>query len=371
MVLEKRRFGRTSFELSILGFGAMRLPGFDTRRYDEYMEGAAALMRKGIERGINYMDTAYIYNEGASEKAVGLAVKGRREDVVISDKVQPILIRDADHLEKLIDQMLRRLDTSYLDIFYFHGLGLKEIDTRLHAMKLFDRLEKLRGQGIIRHVGFSTHDKPDRVTGMVETGLFDCMLVQYNYIDLSYEEAIARAHAADMGVALMGPIGGGRLSGCGPDFNRLIPESLGSAPELALRFVWSNPNVTTALSGMNREKDLEANLALAESFRPLDEADRENLKRLQEAFEEIQSIYCTGCGYCLPCEQGVKIAGIFYALICYKVLGAPEYAKFQYNYILREHKADKCIECGECEEKCPQEINIIEQLKETHRLLTG
>lgn len=369
--MEKRRFGKTELELSILGFGAMRLPGFDTRKYDKVMDGAVELMRKGIEGGINYLDTAYIYNEGMSEKAVGLAVKGRREDVVISDKIQPVIIRDADHFEKLIEQMLGRLDTSYMDIFYFHGLGLKEIDMRLREKGLLDRAEKLRSQGLIRHIGFSSHDKPERVIEMIKTGLFEGMLVQYNYVDMSYAEAIALAHKSGMGVALMGPVGGGRLSGMGAEFNRLIPESLGNAPELALRFAWSNLNVTSALSGMNRMEDLEANLALADSFKPLDGAEWEDVKRLQEAFEELKSIYCTGCGYCVPCEQGVKIPQIFHALIAYKVFNSPEYAKVQYNFMLRNNRADKCIECGECEEKCPQEINIMEQLKETHKLLTG
>jgi predicted aldo/keto reductase-like oxidoreductase len=122
---------------------------------------------------------------------------------------------------------------------------------------------------------------------------------------------------------------------------------------------------------MDRNEVLEANLKNAESFEPLTEAGMDDVKKLQEAFDELKSIYCTGCGYCMPCEQGVKIPDIFYALICYKVLGVPDYARFRYNFVLRKHKADLCAECGECEEKCPQEIEIMEQLKEAHRLLGG
>ncbi len=369
--MEKRRFGKTGLDLGILGFGAMRLPGFSTGQYNKYMDRAVELMREGIERGINYIDTAALYDGGKSEEAVGRALKGRREQVVVSSKILPSLLKSGNQLDYLIEASLKRLDTSYLDVFYLHGLTLGELEGPLRQLKIIERIDKLKSQGLIRHLGYSSHDKPDNIIGLIQSGLFECMLVQYNFLDMSNAEAIARAHAADMGVALMGPLGGGRLSGMGPEFNRLIPESLGSAPRLALRFVWNNPHVTTALSGMDRPEVLDENLATAESFTPSAAAEADGLAKLQEAFEDFRSIYCTGCGYCLPCEQKVKIPDIFYALICHKVLGSADYAKFRYNFFLKNHKADLCVECGECEEKCPQQIEIIEQLKEAHRILGG
>lgn len=367
--MEKRRFGKTNAELTVLGFGAMRLPGFHTGKWDEHMDSAAEFIRKGIDGGINYVDTALIYDVGNSEKAVGMALKGVRENVYISTKILPSAIQSADDFEKTLDGCLERLDTDYIDFFYFHGLGIQEIDGVLREKKILERADELLSRGVIRHLGFSSHDKPENVIALIESGLFECMLVQYNYIDVSYADAIARAHEADMGVAIMGPVGGGRLSGMGPEFNRLIPESLGAAPELAFRFVWSNPNVTTTLSGMDRPEVLEANLKLAQSYEPLSEADDDNLKKLQESFDAFKAIYCTGCGYCMPCEHGVKIPDVFYALICHKVMGATHYAKFRYNFQLRNNQADKCIECGECEPKCPQKIPIIKRLKWAHELL--
>lgn len=367
--MEKRRFGKTGLELGILGFGAMRLPGFRTGKFDEHMDGAVELLIKGIEGGINYIDTAAIYDGGMSETAVGKALKGRRDQVAVSTKILPSTMESADKFESMFEASMKRLDISCLDVFYFHGLGLQEIAAPLTEKKILERVQKFRDQGVIKNLGFSSHDKPERVIEMIETGMFDCMLVQYNYIDTSYAGPMARAHEADMGVAVMGPVGGGRLSGMGPEFNRLIPESLGKAPELALRFAWSNPHLAVALSGMDSQEVLDANLAMANSFSPLDDAGSEGVKKLQEAFDELKSIYCTGCGYCMPCEQGVKISDIFYLLICHKVLGAPHYARFRYNFTIRNHKADLCIECGECEPKCPQKIAIIEQLKEAHSLL--
>lgn len=369
--MEKRRFGKTELSLSILGFGAMRLPGFDTGKFAEYMDGAVELMKKGFDRGINYVDTSAIYDGGQSEKAVGLAVKGRRENIIISSKILPIWITGADQFEKLLEASLKRLDTSYLDIFYLHGIRMKEFEGKLKDLKIMERMEKLKDQGLIRHIGYSAHDKPEGVVRLVESGAFECMLIQYNFLDTSYSESIEKAHESDMGVAIMGPIGGGRLSGMGPEFNRLIPENLGSAPEMALRFVWGNPGVATALSGINRMDVLEQNLKFAESFTPLTEADDENLTNLRKIFDELKSIYCTGCAYCMPCEQGVKIPDVFYAYICQKILGSPEYAKLRYNFQLARHKADLCTECGECEPKCPQNIPIIKQLKEAHKAMTG
>jgi hypothetical protein len=185
---------------------------------------------------------------------------------------------------------------------------------------------------------------------------------------------ISHASEKGMGVAIMGPVGGGRLAGTGPDFTSIIPNSFGNAPSLALKFVWSNPFVTTALSGMESFEVLDENVKLAKNFTPLTTAQCKKADALKEKLEGLRDIYCSGCRYCLPCEQKVNIPGIFNLLICHEVFGAEKYAKDMYRLIgllplIPGKNASHCIECGECEEKCPQEISIMEQLKRSHELL--
>jgi predicted aldo/keto reductase-like oxidoreductase len=174
----------------------------------------------------------------------------------------------------------------------------------------------------------------------------------------------------------MGPVGGGRLSGSGPDFTRLIAEELGDAPTLALNFVWSNHNVTCALSGMETTEILEKNVRLAEKFSPLSGAEYEKIRELQARLEGLREFYCSGCGYCMPCEQDVNIPGIFNLYICHEIFSARRYARDFYSMIgilphLPGKNAAACIECGECEEKCPQKIPIVEQLKKAHELMSS
>jgi predicted aldo/keto reductase-like oxidoreductase len=201
------------------------------------------------------------------------------------------------------------------------------------------------------------------------------MLVQYNLIDERNADVISLAHEKGMGVAVMGPVGGGRLAGSGPDFQRLVPRGFENAPEMALRFVWSNQAVTTALSGMESESILERNLALAEGFSPLTAEQYAQLGGMNQQLEKLKEMYCTGCGYCLPCDEEVNIPGVFNLLVCHEVFGAEAYAKRLYGLlgqipILPGKDASHCVECGQCEERCPQKITIMEQLKRTHELLS-
>jgi len=376
MTIPMRKFGRNGPDLSILGFGAMRLPGFREGRYDEFMEQAVSLLRKGIELGINYIDTAQLYDTGYSEIAVGKAINGFRDQVFISTKIPPRLLTGPDDLMRLIDESYSRLGTDRIDIFYFHGLAWEQFERQLMGMKLLETAEKLQAEGRIGLLGFSSHDTPENIEKLIDTGAFAGMLVQYNIIDEKNEEVISHAHQTGMGVAIMGPVGGGRLAGAGPDFTRLIPKEVENAPAWALRFVWSNDGVTTALSGMESEAILEANVALAQNFSPLTKAHYEQVSELNEKLEGLREIYCSGCGYCIPCEQEVNIPVIFNLLICHEVFGAENYAKRLYGLlgqipILPGKDASSCIECGECEERCPQKISIMEQLKRTHELLSG
>jgi predicted aldo/keto reductase-like oxidoreductase len=210
---------------------------------------------------------------------------------------------------------------------------------------------------------------------LVDTGYFESMLCQYNLLDRRCEPGIAYAASKGLGVMVMGPVGGGRLGSQSDVVARMLPGNASvSTPELALRFVLSNPNVTVALSGMSTMDHVEQNVATASSGEILSPAEQTSIRATAEENQKFMDLYCTGCQYCMPCPQEVNIPRIFEAMNLQRVWGlhAPArtmYADIGANQWVKGKKADACIECGECEEKCPQKIPIIDQLKESRKML--
>jgi uncharacterized protein len=366
--MQYREYGKTGIKVSALGYGAMRLPFDDP-------EESVRIMQLGLDLGINYIDTAYGYGgEGRSEKFVGEAIKGRRDKVYIATK-NPCWGPEAETVDgwwERLETSLERLQTDYIDFYkVIHGLNWEQWE-RFFDPVLRPQVQKAREQGLIRHVAFSVHDSPENVIKLCETGDFDGMLLQYNLLDRANEDAIARAHELGMGVEVMGPVGGGRLGMQSEKLAALVPDAATTA-ELALRFVLANPNVTIAFSGMSNEAQVRENCPVAGREEPLSGQELEAIEQALVENRKLAELYCTGCEYCLPCEQGVAIPRIFSAMNMHRVWGLTEHAKHMYSHVANEEKgtkqADACIECGLCEEKCPQKIKIIEQLKETHEAL--
>ncbi len=369
--MEYRVYGKTGKEISVLSFGAMRLPGDD----DE----AVAILQRGLDLGINMIDTALVYGpDGRSEQMVGRAVKGRREQVYISTK-NPLYDHTAAGWRQRLEQDLTNLDTDYID-FYALVHDIKWDGYNEHFKNPGQGLEeaiKARDEGLVRHFTFSSHDTPENVHKLLDVGIFEGFIIQYNLLDRAYEECIAHAFENGTGVQVMGPVAGGRL-GMVSDRLQSVIAGTASTPELAIRWVISNPAVTTAMSGMSTMEQVEENCAVANNKGPLTDAEQQAVAELLEENKKLLDIYCTSCGYCMPCPQGVGIPNVLGALIIEKVWGLTGMAKHHYSHIVRgEAKwqeaavlaADACIECGVCEPKCPQKIEIIAQLKEAHEVL--
>jgi len=365
--MQYKEYGRTGKQVSILGYGAMRLP-FDDQ------EESVALLKLGMDLGINYIDSAYGYGgEGRSEKYVGEAIKDRRDKVYIATK-NPAWEDDSNESWwKRLETSLERLQTGYIDFYkVVHGLDW-ETYTRAVEPRLLKEALKAKEQGLIRHLVFSCHDKPENMIKLIDTGVFDGMLMQYNLLDRTNEGVIAYAHEKGLGVEIMGPVAGGRLGMASSRLQAVVPGTK-STPEIALRFVWANPGVTIAFSGMSNRQQVEENCAVAAQAGPL---SAEELLTVQQTLVEnarLADLYCTGCGYCIPCAQGVAIPDIFAAMNHFKVWDLKDYAKDLYGRLGEQNKEGKlnasaCIECGQCEEKCPQHIKIMEQLKESHKAL--
>jgi predicted aldo/keto reductase-like oxidoreductase len=372
--LRYKEYGKTGDKVSVLGFGAMRLPMVDDH---VDMDLAVSIIQSALDSGVNYVDSAVHYCSGESQIAVGKAVKGRRDKVFVSTK-NHYRGESAGEWQVNLDQSLERIDVDYIDFYHLHGLRWETYQNQLGAGKPIERFRKAKEEGLIRHMCFSCHDSPENMMKLIDTGEFAGMLCQYNLLDRRNEEAIAHAHEKGMGIAIMGPVGGGRLVPPS-DYIQGMVEDARSTPDVALRFVLSNPNVTLALSGMNSMAMVEENTATASREEPLSASERQKVIETLEETKRLSDLYCTGCGYCMPCPNDVDIPGNFSAMNYYKVWGLKEHARDQYRRLGRKRNrregteveawAAACIECGECEPKCPQDIPIREQLKETHETL--
>lgn len=367
--MEARNLGNTGIVASRLGFGSMRLPMVNIGGHDYVdLDLAVEVIQHGFENGINYIDSGFLYCESESEIAVGRALRGWRNKVTVTTKATKFRVENPGDLRRMLEHQLIKLDIDYVDFYCFHGIGwdnFHEIDKKTGWIK---DIKKARDEGLLKHIGFSFHDAPENMLKLIDLGLFEMVTCQYNYLDQKNEESIAYAKEKGLGVVVMGPVGGGRLAGLPGFLSNAEELDTSSAAGLALRFVLSNSNVDIALSGMSNAQMVDENIAAVERGH-LSEAELSILNQLLEKTEKLAELYCTGCGYCMPCEQGVDIPARFEAMNYFKVYGLLEYARTQYRNIRnREQETEGegvCIECGACIEKCPQDIDIIKQLKET------
>jgi predicted aldo/keto reductase-like oxidoreductase len=366
--MQYRDFGNTGLKISALGFGSMRLPEKDGH---VEQDKAIEVIHRAFELGVNYIDSAYFYNHHESEVVVGKALKGWRDKVTVSTK-NPDSSADADKWRTVLDEQLTKLDVDRIDVYHFHGINWKVFEEKMTRPDgCLKAARRAQDEGLFTYLSFSFHDSPENLIRLVDTGEFTSVTCQYNLLDRANEPGIARAHEKGMGVVIMGPVGGGRLGAPTAGIRDLLPAGSASTPEIALRFVLSNPNVSCAISGMENLQMVEENCATASREESL---STDELAAMQAAYEEkkkLAELYCTGCRYCMPCPHGVDIPENFSVMNTYRVYGLLDHAQAEYRDWMTEQKqtAAFCQECGECEPKCPQKIPIVAQLKETEAAL--
>jgi predicted aldo/keto reductase-like oxidoreductase len=340
--------------------------------YDE--EESIKTIHRAFELGVNYIDTAPYYCEHQSEGIVGKALKGWRDKVYLSTK-NPVENVSRTEYRRFLEQSLKRMDVEYIDFYHMWGINWNSYQNTIAAKNgPLEEALKAKEEGLIKHLSFSFHDKPENMKKIIDTGYFETVLCQYNLLDRANEDSIRYAHENGLGVVIMGPVGGGKLGRPSDVIASLLPDKTKSSPEIALRFVLSNPNVTCALSGMENVKMVEENVAVASNVNHLSANEIEEIKVSMEEKQKLQDLYCTGCKYCMPCPQGVNIPLNFELMNYHRVYKITDYAREEYNKIgtnewMPGKKAGECIECGICEEKCPQKLEIRKQLKETANVL--
>lgn len=359
-----REFGKTGLKVSALGFGCMRLPRNPEGKIDEDL--SIQIISKAYDAGINYFDNAWGYAGGRSELILGKALEDVREKVFYSSKVPVWSLKEPEDFWKCLTESLERLRTDYIDFYHFHAVDSVNWKTTLD-MKLLEKAEKAKSMGICKHLSFSFHDDPALMKEIIDTGIFSSVLCQYNLIDRTNEEMMQYAKEKGLGVAVMGPLGGGNIIKGGVDFTKKFNTRAETAAELAFRFVWGNPAVSIAFSGMNSAEQLEDNLKYAESANDISSNEWEYLKKGSEELIKLSDLYCTACGYCEVCPHGIKPAFTFEAYNLLNVWNLADIAKIRYGefdeYPWHGNHPDNCTKCGACSARCPQKISIPDELE--------
>jgi hypothetical protein len=372
-----KEFGKTGIKMSLLGFGAMRLPMAEAGKVN--YELATPLMQRAFELGVNYIDSAPLYCDGDSEVAVGKALKGWRDKVYLSTKYNADDFTAGD-LRKKLELSLKKLDTDYIDFYHMWGINIGTIEQMKKGVH--DELLKAKAEGLIRHISFSFHDNAENLIPIIDTGMFESVLLQYNLLDRSLEEGLKYAKEKGLGTVIMGPVGGGRLGAPSSVIKGLLKRDVKSSAEIAMRFVTANPHVDIALSGMQNLEQLEENAKIASIENALTADEIVQINAMMAENKKLAELYCTGCNYCMPCPQKINIPHVFGLMNYHKIYELTDYAKAEYTNLYKPMEermasweigwgtdAGQCSECGACEEKCPQKLKIIEQLKETHEIL--
>lgn len=382
--MQYRGFGELDWKVSALGFGCMRLPikGDDNSNIDE--PEATKMLHHAIDHGVNYLDTAYPYHRGeneqsgASERFLGRALEGGyREKVKLATKLPCWLIDSPTDFDKFLNKQLDKLQADHVDFYLLHGLNEKRWH-KMHDLDVLNWAEGAVADGRIGHLGFSFHDEYEVFKEIVDAydGWTFCQ-IQYNYMDVGHQagtKGLKYAASKGLAVVIMEPLLGGRLVDPPEPVEQLWASATKkrTPADWALQWLWDQPEVSVVLSGMSRLQHVEENIASADAsaINTLTEGELALVRQVRGKYRELCPIPCTDCGYCLPCPNGVNIPrnfGIYNDGVMYD---KPEYARKTYNsWFSEDERASACLQCGECEGLCPQNISIRAWMPLVHEVL--
>ena len=390
-MMQYRKMGSLGWDVSALGFGAMRFPVDKNFKIKE--EEAIQMIRYAIDHGVNYIDTAYPYHGGQSEVILGKALQnGYRERVHLTTKLPIWLIRRQNHFERYFKRQIERLQTNP-DIYLFHGLN-KQRFKKVQELYLIKNMENARDNGLIKYIGFSFHDSYDVFKEIIDSYQWDCCQIQLNYLDINYQAGLKGLHYAgekDIAVIIMEPIRGGKLAIPNDDLESkpLIKNVLNNSSiqrtmaDWALQFLWNQKHVSVVLSGMSTMQQVVENVESANNsgINTLTDPELKTIADLRDAYNKYVVVSCTRCGYCIPCPNGVSIPSVLGVLneIAYwgdrARMGYNQMAKTLEDLNRRREKGEEvegaatlCTQCEECLEKCPQQIEIPDMMDKANSI---
>ena len=365
--------------ISALGLGCMRIPGFAIGKPDP--RATQAIIERAIERGINYLDTAYLYP--GNEVAVGtaLARDGLRDRVFVATKLPHASCKRTEDFDRFFSEQLRRLRTDHIDYYLLHNITSPAQWERVRELGIEDWIARKKACGAIRSIGFSFHGSTDDFPVLLDAYDWDFCQIQYNYANERYQAGTVGLHAAaarGMAVFVMEPLLGGRLADKLPapaarQLAQAGEDGLQTPADWGLSWVWNHPEVTMLLSGMTSPAMVDANAAVAERALPntMTDAQLATIGRVVELFERANRVPCTGCNYCMPCPHGINIPGCFAAYNASFAhgwfAGMQQYFTASAVRTSSPRLASNCVSCGACARHCPQHIDIPARMADVRR----
>ena len=359
-------------ELSMLGMGNMRLPSVDSKNPNAPIDHPEAikLIRRAYDEGINYFDTAYIYNDGDSEKCLGEAMEVfPRDSYYLATK---FYIDATTDYEAVFEEQLRRLQTDRIDFYLLHCLTDGNADRYLNSGAIEYFLEQKK-KGRISYLGFSSHAGVDTLRRFASHHQWNFAQIQLNYYDWNYastKEEYRILEERNIPIMVMEPVRGGRLADLTPEANKVLETAHPdwSIASWALRFVKSLPQVQVILSGMSTIGQLDDNLATFADGEGLNETDMETLQKACDMFKNQIQVPCTACRYCCSgCPMEINIPDYLKLYNSYKVDG--KWALSGASKIESKGKPADCVGCGACTGHCPQNIDTPKIMTELAALI--
>ncbi|MDD4564068.1 MAG: aldo/keto reductase [Eubacteriales bacterium] len=372
--MKYRTFPKTGEQISLLGFGTLRLPVEKTTEAVKINETEAIKMiRSAIDRGVNYVDTAYNYHGGTSEVVLGKALKdGYREKVFLADKMPAFLLKEDDDREKFFNEQLKRLDVDYIDMYLVHSITALGWEKKVLRYNVLDFMKKKKDEGKIKHIGFSFHDEFEMFKTVIEAFPWDFCQIQLNYMDADFQagvKGLKYAGSKNIPVVIMEPLKGGKLTDVLPPS---IEEFWAKAPikrtpaEWAMRWVADFPEVLTILSGMTAMEHVDGNIRILSDAEPnsLTKAEHEIIKNVADEYNKLIKFSCTACKYCSPCPSKIDIPTVIGLYNNWYLYQQSPKVKDDYEmWIPPKFGPSACITCKTCEEKCPQHLPVSDIMK--------
>ena len=382
--MQYRPFGKTGVSVSALGFGTMRLPlrngeqgssSYGETQVD--VEQTMACLRYAVDHGVNYIDTAYNYMGGNSERIVGQTLQdGYRQRVYLATKSPVWLLKGPGDFDRILDEQLERLQTDHIDMYLLHTLTADYFEQIVEPFSVLNALRRAKEDGRVRYIGFSFHDELPVFRRILDSADWDFCQIQLNYVDVCHQAGLEGLRAAadrKLGVSIMEPLRGGYLVRPPAKVRTMFAE-LGKNPvQFALEYLWNLPEVSVVLSGMGTLEQVQENLRYAEraAVGAMDAQAEQAAAAARQVIYAANQIGCTGCRYCENgCPQGIPISGIFRDFYEY-TNGNDDAAKNSYRARKEQSGANArdCIACRQCEEICPQHISVVDWLKKADVLL--
>ena len=372
--------GKTGLEVSRLGFGTMRLPTINSNADIDENE-ASAMLKYGIENGINIIDTAFPYHSvgidgnGNSERFVGKFLKENdlRDEILLQTKSPSWLIEKKEDFDTYLDLQLEKLQTDYIDIYLLHSLTVPDW-YKVKDLEVLDFLDECLSSGKVKHVGFSSHIEVDYLIEILdEYPKWEVVMTQMNYLDEYYQSGVMGLDylkEVKVGSMIMEPLRGGRLVNNIPDEVQKLwdmAETKRTPVEWALQYLWNRDDVDCVFSGMTSLEQVKQNIEIASTIDKISPYDQELIREVARTYRTFLGNRCTRCGYCMPCPHGVDIINCLTEYNIAHMMGDPKASAMQYFTLLDDDsRADSCVDCKECLPFCTQMIDIPKELQKVY-----